>query len=106
MPVLTSEWIETPEALVVEEPEKPELPEGTWVKMNEPYDGHLEYGWVAEKLGGRPWRGVKRYWYGLALIHPEADWPDFVDFKDTEFEVVRPPRWAEQVRDQIEDRKR
>lgn len=93
IPVFLSEWIETPEAFVAEEPQKPELALGSWVKLRKRFDGH-EYGWVDEKLGPRAYRGVKRFWYGLALVSKGDQWPDFADFGDTEFDPVRAPPWG------------
>lgn len=96
IPVLTSKWVETPKAFVPEEPEKPRLPVGAWIKLREPY-GANEYGWVYEQLGSTNFRGVRRWKYGLALVHPESDWPDQGDFNDNEFDVTRPPPWGPAV---------
>ncbi len=100
VPVLTSTWVETPEALVPEEPEKSQLPVGSWVKLREPFDGRL-YGWVSEQLGAITLRGVKRWKYGLALVDPHSDWPDQGDFSDKEFDPSRPPPWGKEVENQI-----
>lgn len=99
IPVLTSDWIETPNELVPEEPEKQQLSLGAWVKMRKPYEG-LTYGWVDEVLGPRRWRGVKRYWYSIALVDQRTDWPNFIDANDTEFDPTRPPSWGP-VRKQV-----
>jgi hypothetical protein len=97
IPVLTSKWIETPEALIPEEAEKPRLDVGTWIKLREPYSGKL-YGWVSEQLGSSAWRGVKRWRYGLALVAKGDDWPDQGDFSDNEFDTVRAPSWGPEIR--------
>ena len=102
MPVFASKWVETPEALVPESPEKRELPLGAWVQMNEPYEDH-SYAWIWEQLGPRKYRGVKRYWYNLALVSPGVDWPDQGDFSDTEFEPTRPPPWGAKVKAVVEE---
>lgn len=101
MPVLTSTWVETPEALIPEEPEKPKLPVGRWVKLREPYSG-LQYGWIYEQLGPSFTRGVRRWRYGLALLRAGEDWPNMVDFSDTEFDEAIPPPWGPKARQQAE----
>jgi len=95
IPVLTSEWIETPEAYEAPPEEKPQLAVGDWVKLNEPsYNGKV-YGWVDEKLGPRRIQGIRRYWYSLILVGPDSNEDyDFGDYGDIEFEPVRPPSWA------------
>jgi len=88
IPVLTSTWIDTPEAV----PEtKPTLKPDTWVKMHKPVDGR-QYGWIDEALG-KPWRGITRY--VVMLVKEGDDWPDFIDTNDSEFEPARPPPWGE-----------
>jgi len=96
IPILYSEWVETPEAFVPEPPEKPQLRLGEWVKLKEPVAGR-EYGWVVEKLGPRKFRQVKRHWYNVALVKPGDEkqrWTEDIDLADTDFEPVRPPPWG------------
>ena len=100
VPVLVSEWIETPDKLVPEPPEKARLALGDWVEMNKPYDGR-SYGWVDEVLGPRTYRGVKRYWYNIALVRKGDDWPHQADFSDTEFEPARAPSWGPAIQKEV-----
>ncbi len=100
MPVLTSTWVETPEALVLEEPEKPQLPVGSWVKLREPFDSR-QYGWVSERIGYFTTQNVKRWKYGLALVDPSSDWPDQADFSDKELDPTTPPTWGKEVEARI-----
>lgn len=101
IPVFVGEWIDTPEAFVPPEPEKPELREGDWVRMHKPYDGHT-YGWVAERLGPRPMRGVKRFFYELNFIAEDGEDWSFGDFGDQEFEPSKPPPWGEKAKAKYE----
>jgi hypothetical protein len=101
VPAFTPEYIETPEEMIPEPPEKPQLRVGNWVKLNKPYEGR-SYGWVEEVLGPKYWRGVKRYMYGLMLVQAGDDWPQQGDFTDNEFEPIDPPLWAEKVKALIE----
>jgi hypothetical protein len=103
VPVLTSTFVETPDALVPEEPEHPKLSVGDWVRLAEP-SGGAEYGWVSEYLYTKTRRGVKRRCYGLALVTKGSDWPTTADFCDHEFEPIDlPPTWAIRAKSQAED---
>lgn len=99
VPVLVSEWIETPEAYEPEEPEKPQLAVGTWVKLRQKSFAGLWYGWVSEQLGQRFRRGVQRWRYGLDLVGPDSSQSSQADYSDHEFDPVRPPSWARKVRE-------
>lgn len=93
VPAVTAEWVSTPEKRVPEEPEKPLLAPGTWVKLRKPFDGRL-YGWVVEYLHTLTEQGVKRHRYHLALVKAGDDRPDYMDARDTLFDVTRPPPWG------------
>lgn len=93
IPAIVSEWVETPDELVPEEPEKQQLEVGDWVKLRKPEKG-LDYGYVDEKLGPRRYRGVKRYWYSVTLVNPRTKEEDWLDMSDTEFDSTSRPRWA------------
>jgi hypothetical protein len=88
IPVLTSTWVNTPDA---GRKAKPVLKPDTWVKMNKPVDGRV-YGWIDEAIG-KPWAGITRY--VVMLVKEGDDWPDFIDTNDSEFEPARAPRWGE-----------
>jgi hypothetical protein len=97
VPAIVTYWIETPEAEVPPEPEKPQLDLGDWVKLRKPYDGRI-YGWVAEQLRYRIYKGVKRWVYNIALVDKNSKWPDYPDMSDTEFDPVKPPSWAIEIK--------
>jgi hypothetical protein len=101
MPAILERWVETPELRTQDPPEKPQLALGDWVKLHKP-EGGLVFGYVAEKLGARIWKDVKRWMYGIALVDERSTWPDFVDLKDTEFEPVKPPVWGASVQKRVQ----
>jgi hypothetical protein len=100
VPAFIEEWIETPEARVSPEADKPQLPLGSWVKLHQPESGRIE-GWIEEKLGARHDREARRWMYVVALVRAGDDWPEFVDLADTMFEPVRTPSWGDKLRDQV-----
>jgi hypothetical protein len=107
IPAYITEWVETPEEEIPEEPEKEKLSLGAWVKLKKPERGHgkpYEFGYIEDDLGYRMTRGVRRYWYGVGLVRPESTWPDTHDLADTDFEPTSPPSWGQAVKDRI-DRK-
>lgn len=93
IPGLIATWIETPDLVEHEEPEKPTLPKGTWVRLRKPFDGR-DVGWVNEYLGPRERRGVVRHYYGVALMREGDTYPDHADFGDHELDPADPPAWA------------
>jgi hypothetical protein len=93
VPAITEEWVPTPEKQAPEEPEKPLLAPGTWVKLKKRFEGS-SYGWVVEHLGYTMENGVKRHRYNLALVKAGDEYPDHMDARDTLFDVTRPPPWA------------
>ena len=101
VPVLTYDFVATPEALIEEIPELPRLSVGEWVKLSEPFGG-AEYGWVSERLAATVRRGTRRWCYGIALVMKGSTWPRLADFCDHEFEVVMPPTWAIRAKTQSE----
>jgi hypothetical protein len=103
VPAIVYEWVETPGEKEEAEPEKPKLPLGAWVKLHKPDSGR-SFGWVAEHVGARVDRGVRRWVYNLALVKPGDTWSDFVDLLDTEFEPVSPPSWGGKMKALIESK--
>jgi hypothetical protein len=101
IPVLTSTFVETPEAYVPEQPEKPRLQVGDWVKLREGFRG-ARWGWVSDPLGDKHKRGVKRHCYGIALVQKDSDWPSVADHCDDEFDVAKPPAWAVKAKREAE----
>lgn len=100
VPAFIDEWVDTPDALQQAEPQKPQLELGAWVKLPKP-DGGRQFGWVDEQLGFRADRGVKRWFYSIALVKPGDDFPDFVDLRDTEFEPTSPPSWGPEIQSAV-----
>lgn len=102
IPVFVSEWVDTPELYEPPEPEKPELNVGDWVRMHKRYEGRHSFGWVAEKLGPRPVRGVKRYFYELQFVDKTGEDWTFGDFSDQDFEPAKAPSWGEKAKAKVE----
>jgi len=96
IPAFFSTWVDTPDLYEQPPEEKPELPLGSWVRLNKPLDSKT-YGWVDEKLSSRNLKGVKRHWYGLSLVDHSGDW-DGADLGDHQFEPVEPPPWGPGVK--------
>jgi hypothetical protein len=97
VPALVHKWVEVPGARRKVEPEKPQLPEGAWVRLRKPYhEDSVSYvfGYVAERLGPGHEHGVKRWRYQIALVVPGVDWPNFVDMQDTAFDPTSAPSWG------------
>ena len=107
VPALVEEWVETPEARVPEEPEKPQLRVGAWVKLRakaaRAYGNGRVYGWIWEQLGGRGLYGTKRWFYNVALVKRGDTWPNAYDLGDTEFDPVPAPPWAVKTKREIEE---
>jgi hypothetical protein len=98
VPALISTWVE--QELPPAEQEKPQLPVGTWVRLNPGVEPGFEYGWIVSHLGHRMMNRTRRWLYEVALVTRTSDYPDFADLTDTTFEPHAPPPWGEAVRQQ------
>jgi hypothetical protein len=101
VPAIVEAWVDTPGDLVPEEPEKPILPIGTWVKLRREaarVHGHgRTQGMVEEYLGARrvgPTGRVTRHLYAIGLVKRGDDWPDTLDLSDVSFDLAPRPAWA------------